>query len=268
MPAPSETHQPVPGTRPEGAASEREAGQYVRRMFSEISGRYDLLNHLLTGNLDRVWRRRTARAFDHILRRPNARVLDLCCGTGDLAMALARQATHSCSAGAAIFGGDFSHAMLVRAKEKSRVAAREARTSAIGWLEADALSLPFAASSFDLVTLAFGFRNLANYAAGLRELFLLLRPGGELGILECADPRGPLFGPLYRFYFRRILPLVGRTISGSTEAYSYLPASVEKFPEPDTLARMMCDAGFSGVGFQLWVGGAIAFHTGKRPAHS
>jgi demethylmenaquinone methyltransferase / 2-methoxy-6-polyprenyl-1,4-benzoquinol methylase len=267
---PTETQQPLPGTRPEGAASEREARQYVRRMFSEIAGRYDLLNHLLTGNLDRLWRRRAARAFDHILRLPHARALDICCGTGDLALALKRQATHSCSTGAAVFGGDFSHPMLVRATEKSRAAAvpRDARTGEIGWFEADALALPLARSSFDLITLAFGFRNLTNYAAGLREFFQLLRPGGELGILECADPRGPLFGPVYRFYFAKILPLIGGTISGSAAAYTYLPASVGKFPEPDTLARMMSDAGFAAVSYQLWVGGAIALHTGKRPAHS
>jgi len=270
LPAPSDTHVPLPGTRPEGAASEQEAGQYVRRMFSEISGSYDSLNHLLTGNLDRMWRRRTARAFDHILRRPDARVLDLCSGTGDLALALKRQATHSCSPGAAVFGADFSHAMLLRAAQKGREAAavRDARANEIGWLEADALSLPFAPASFDLITLAFGFRNLVNYSAGLRALFQFLRPGGELGILECADPRGPLFGPLYRFYFRRILPLIGGAISGSAAAYTYLPESVEKFPGPETLARMMGDVGFSDVGYQLWIGGAIALHRGKRPAHS
>jgi len=264
---PTETQQRLPGTRPEGATSENEARHYVRRMFSEISGRYDLLNHLLTGNLDRVWRRRTARAFDHILRLPHARVLDLCCGTGDLALALKRQATHSCSAGAAVFGGDFSHPMLVRAREKSRepAAVRDARSNEIRWFEADALALPLRPSSFDLITLAFGFRNLTNYEAGLREFFQLLRPGGELGILECADPRNPLFGPVYRFYFGKILPLIGGAISGSAAAYTYLPASVGKFPDPDTLARMMSDAGFAAVGYQLWVGGAIALHTGRRP---
>lgn len=260
----SAAQSPLPGTRPEGATSEQDAREYVRRMFGEIAARYDLLNHLLSGNLDRLWRRRTALAFDHILRLPHARVLDLCCGTGDLAIALKRRATHSCSPGAAVFGSDFAHPMLVRAVEKSRVPG-PARTNEIAWLEADALNLPVAPGSFHLITLAFGFRNLTSYAAGLREFFELLRPGGELGILECSDPRGALFGPLYRFYFRNVLPKVGAAISGRAAAYSYLPASVEKFPSPDALARMMGDAGFIDVGYRLWSGGAVALHSAKRP---
>lgn len=261
------TDEPLPGTRPEGAATEREARQYVRRMFSDIAGRYDLLNHLLTGNLDRIWRRRTAAAFDHILRLPHARVLDLCCGTGDLAMALKRRATDSRSPGAAVFACDFVHPMLVRAIQKSRRpgAAQPSRTHEIVWFEADALALPLAPSCVDLITLAFGFRNLANYESGLREFFRLLRPGGELGILECAEPRSPLFGPLFRFYFRRVLPVVGGAISGSGEAYSYLPDSVQKFPEPEALAGMLRDAGFTDISYQLWTGSTIALHTAKRP---
>jgi len=247
-----------PGTRPEGATNEREARQFVRRMFSDIAGRYDLLNHLLSANLDHVWRRRTAVAFDHILRRPDARVLDVCCGTGDLALAMKRQAAHSCSPGAAIYGTDFAHSMLTRAMEKSE--------SGIRYTEGDALGLPFPDSSFDLITTAFGFRNLTSYDAGLREFLRLLRPGGELAILECAEPRGALFGPLYRFYFHRILPLVGRAVSGSSFAYSYLPASVSKFPQPDLLEEMMSQAGFTGVRHQLWTGGSVALHTGQRPA--
>jgi demethylmenaquinone methyltransferase / 2-methoxy-6-polyprenyl-1,4-benzoquinol methylase len=260
----SATQSPLPGTRPEGAATEQEARQYVRRMFGDIAARYDLLNHLLTGNLDRLWRRRTAAAFDHILRLPHARVLDLCCGTGDLAIALKRRATHSCSPGAAVFGSDFAHSMVVRAVEKSR-APGAARTNEIGWLEADVLNPPFAPASFDLITLAWGFRNLTNYQAGLREFFRLLRPGGELGILDCSEPTGRFFGPLFRLYFRNVVPRVGGAISGSGAAYSYLPASVQNFPSPDALARMMGDAGFIGVGYQLWAGGSIALHTGKRP---
>jgi len=166
-----------------------------------------------------------------------------------------------------VFGSDFAHPMLVRAVEKSRApaAARDARAQEIAWFEADALNLPVAPASFDLITLAFGFRNLTNYEGGLREFLRLLRPGGELGILECSEPRGALFGPLYRLYFRGIVPLVGGAISGSGAAYSYLPASVEKFPAPDALARMMGDAGFVNVGYQLWSGGAVALHSAKRP---
>lgn len=259
------TQSPLPGTRPQGASTEQEARQYVRRMFGDIAGRYDLLNHLLSGNFDRLWRRRAAAAFDHILRRPHARVLDLCCGTGDLAMALKRRATHSCSPGAVVFASDFSHPMLLRAVEKSRTATA-ARAAEIAWLEADALNPPFASASFDLITIAWGFRNLINYESGLGEFFRLLRPGGELGILECTEPRGLLFGSLFRFYFRNVVPKVGGALSGSTSAYAYLPASVQKFPAPDALARMMCDAGFVGVGYRLWTGGSIALHTGKRPA--
>jgi len=261
------TTSTVPGTRPQGAQNEREARQYVRRMFSDIAGRYDFLNHFLSANLDRLWRRRTAAAFDHILRLPHARVLDLCCGTGDLALALKRRATHSCSPGAAIFGSDFAHPMLVRAAQKTRALeiGEQSPSGGIRLVEADALELPFADSSFDLITTAFGFRNLANYDAGLREFFRLLRPGGELGILECAEPRGALFGPLYRFYFRRIVPLVGGSISGSGAAYSYLPASVSKFPQPALLAEMMHAAGFTEVAYKSWTGGSIALHTGKRP---
>ncbi len=264
---PTETQQPLPGTRPAGTGDEREARQYVRRMFGEIAGRYDLLNHLLSGSLDRVWRRRTAAAFDHILRLPRARVLDLCCGTGDLALALKRQATHSCSPGAAVFASDFAHPMLLRAVAKTRSpdVAQGMRAHEIDYFEADALNLPLASAGLDLISVAFGFRNLANYEAGLREFFRLLRPGGEVGILEFAEPRGPVFGPLYRFYFRRILPLVGGAISGSGAAYSYLPASVQKFPDAEALAGMMRDCGFADVSYQLWTGGTVALHTAKRP---
>lgn len=262
----SPSNAPAPGTRPEGAATERDASEHVRRMFSEIAPRYDLLNRLLSLSFDRQWRRRTAVAFDHILRLPHARVLDLCCGTGDLALALKRRATHSCSPGAAIFGSDFAHPMLVRAMRKSAEfqAARGATPFSISYFEGDAMNVPVADSSFDLITAAFGFRNLANYAAGLREFHRLLRPGGELGILEFVEPTGPLFGPLYRFYFRRILPWVGGAISGSGAAYSYLPASVSKFPHPEPLAQMMRDTGFSDVAYTLWTGGIVALHTGRR----
>jgi len=264
---PAEIQQTAPGTRPAGAATEQDARQFVRRIFGDIASRYDFLNHLLSGNLDRLWRRRTAIAFDHILRLPHARVLDVCCGTGDLALALKRRAVHSCSAGAQIFASDFAHPMLLRAAEKSR-GAQGTRANGILWLEADALHPPFAPGSFDLITIGWGFRNLTNYEAGLREFFRLLRPGGELGILDCAEPRGWFFGPLYRFYFRSVVPRVGGALSGSTVAYSYLPDSVSKFPPPDALARMMSDVGFVNVGYQLWTGGSIALHSGKRPSHS
>ena len=263
----TDTRETLSGTRPEGTHSEEEASQQVRRMFSDIAGRYDLLNHLLSGNLDRMWRRRTAEAFDAILRLPQARVLDLCCGTGDLALALKRRATHSCSAGAEIYASDFAHAMLVRAGEKLRTWGGEetAGTRRICLFEADALRLPVADAGFDLITVAFGFRNLANYEAGFREMLRMLRPGGTAGILEFAEPRGAVFGPMYRFYFRRVLPWIGRAISGSSGAYAYLPASVEKFPGPETLAEMMRRAGFVDARYEMWTGGIVALHRGKKP---
>ncbi len=266
----SSPHLPAPGTRPEGAATEREASEHVRRMFSDIAPRYDLLNRLLSLSFDRKWRRRTAVAFDHILRLPQARVLDLCCGTGDLTLALKRRATHSCSPGAAIFGSDFAHPMLRRAIRKTAGsrASKELPALAIPYFEADALRIPVSDSAFDLITAAFGFRNLANYADGLREFYRLLRPGGEVGILEFVEPGGPLFGPLYRFYFRRILPWIGGAISGSGAAYSYLPASVSQFPSPESLAEMMRQAGFSDVAYTPWTGGIVALHMGKRPSYS
>ncbi len=241
----------APGTRPEGVADERAASSYVREMFSRIAPRYDLLNHLLSLNLDKVWRRRTARRFQPILARPEARVLDLCCGTGDLALALYREAS------AAIFGSDFAHPMLVRAREKSAA-------TRIRYFEADALRLPCADESVDLVTAAFGFRNLANYEAGLREIYRVLRPGGEAGILEFAAPQSGVLGALYRMYFTQVLPRVGGAVSGSRAAYSYLPASVAKFPEPEELQAQMRTIGFTGARSELWTLGIVALHSATK----
>ncbi len=259
---PTLRHRPsLPGARPEGASGESEAARQVREMFSRIAPRYDFLNHFLSFNFDRLWRRRTARRFRHILARPDARVLDLCCGTGDLSLALGR-------AGAAnVFGADFAHAMLILARKKS---SSESGKSAKGrpaalFLEADSLILPLVDAGCDLVTNAFGFRNLSNYERGLREMLRVLRPGGELAILEFTEPQAVFFGALYRFYFARILPLLGGAISGSAAAYSYLPGSVEKFPLPDELAELLLRAGFADVRFERWTGGCVALHTARRP---
>jgi demethylmenaquinone methyltransferase/2-methoxy-6-polyprenyl-1,4-benzoquinol methylase len=245
----------TPGARPEGATGEQEASARVREMFGGIAPRYDLLNHVLSLSLDKIWRRRVARRFRDILQRPDARVLDVCCGTGDLTIALARGGR------VMVIGSDFAHPMLIRAGEKS---AAHAKNSPRGYIEADALALPFAEGSFDLVTAAFGFRNLANYDRGLLELFRVLRPGGQIAILEFSEPRGAVFGGLYRFYFRRILPRIGGAISGSKFAYSYLPNSVGKFPAPDELARRMSAAGFSEPKFELWTGGSVALHRATK----
>jgi demethylmenaquinone methyltransferase/2-methoxy-6-polyprenyl-1,4-benzoquinol methylase len=245
----------LPGTRPEGVRNETEAAAHVREMFGRIAPRYDLLNHLLSLDIDKLWRRRVARRFSAVLLDPNASVLDLCCGTGDLAFAFRREAP----TGAEIIGSDFVPEMLVRARLKA--AAAKAR---VEFIEADALNLPFAAASFDLVSCAFGFRNLANYECGLREILRVLKPGGAAGILEFAEPPGKVFGALYRFYFRRVLPFLGGMISGNASAYAYLPSSVSAFPSPEALQMQIERAGFVEVQFQRWTGGIVTLHTGRK----
>lgn len=248
----------VVGAAPEGASDQRSAADAVRDMFTSIAPRYDLLNHVLSFNVDRIWWRRAARTFRHILARPDARVLDLCCGTGDMTFALRRGARRSSPQ---IFGADFSHAMLRRATAKSSLTARNG--SAPGWIEADALNLPFPASHFDLVTSAFGFRNLADYDAGLREIFHVLRPGGECGILDFGAPKG-VMGALYRIYFRQVLPRVGTMISGVRGPYAYLPASVERFPEPEELLTQMKRTGFAEATWTPYTFGIAGLYRGKK----
>jgi len=252
---------PVKGTQPEGAVSEADASKKVREMFTQIAPRYDLLNHLLSFELDRLWRARAAKCLRPILECPHAVVLDLCCGTGDLAFALAKKGK------ATVLGADFAHSMLVRARAKS--AARFAGDSAgvatpMPFLEADALRLPFANSSFDLVTSAFGFRNLANYDAGLHEIHRVLKPGGTIAILEFAEPPKDFLGDLYGWYFRRVLPRVGWLISGHQSAYTYLPKSVARFFRPPELAALMRSAGYQFVEFREWTMRTVALHTGRR----
>ena len=270
MPSPSAERSPaekgdqraaqLPGTRPDGTRDEREASARVREMFSRIAPRYDLLNHLLSLSLDRLWRRRTANRFAQILETPDARALDLCCGTGDLTFALERRARkNGAGEGARIAGSDFALPMLARAREKAAESNYEAR-----FLAADALALPFATGSFDLVTAAFGFRNLANYERGLQEIHRILRPGGRIGILEFSDPQKGIGAVGFRFYFRHVLPRIGGAISGSPEAYSYLPGSVAKFPAPQELSVWMERAGFADVRFELWNFGSVAMHSGRK----
>jgi demethylmenaquinone methyltransferase / 2-methoxy-6-polyprenyl-1,4-benzoquinol methylase len=245
----------LPGTRPEGAQNETEAAAHVREMFGRIAPRYDLLNHLLSLDIDKVWRRRVAKRFSAILHDTNARVLDLCCGTGDLAFAFRREAPR----GAEIVGSDFVPEMLVRARAKA-----EASGAKIEFVEADALSLPFGDASFDLVSCAFGLRNLANYQRGLLEILRVLKPGGAVAILEFAEPRGRIFGALYRFYFRHVLPRLGGWISGNASAYSYLPSSVSKFPSPEQLQAQFEHAGFTAVKFNRWTAGIVTLHTARK----
>jgi demethylmenaquinone methyltransferase / 2-methoxy-6-polyprenyl-1,4-benzoquinol methylase len=207
----------------------------------------------LSFNIDRLLWRRAARTFASILGRPEARVLDLCCGTGDMAFALRREAG---AAGAAIVGADFAHPMLVRAVRKSNGVAMQ-------WVEADALNLPFPDESFDLVTSAYGFRNLADYDAGLREIVRVLRPEGELGILECSEPGG-MIGKFYGVYFRRVLPAVGTVISGVKGPYAYLPASVGRFPAASELTARMREAGFREARWTAYVFGTAGLYRGKK----
>lgn len=247
----------LPGTRPAGSQDERQAGLQVREMFGRIAPRYDFLNHFLSASFDKLWRKRTARRFAALLQNPNARVLDLCCGTGDLLFAFARESRSG--SGARLIGADFALPMLGLAKSKNLQRREDA-----AFLGADALALPFADSSFDLISAAFGFRNLTNYKDGLREMRRVLRSGGALAILEFCEPEGGLLAALYRFYFRRILPKIGGVISGSSDAYSYLPGSVEKFPRPDILKNWMEEAGFTNVKYERWTCGAVALHTAAR----
>ncbi len=241
----------IRGTTPVGAQTEQEASRWVREMFGRIAPRYDLLNHLLSFNIDRTWRARMIRRVAPILGDSNARALDICCGTGDVMLAMAAQAQ------ARVYGSDFCHPMMVAARSK---AARSGVAPRL--FEADGLALPLADGSLDLITVAFGFRNFASYQRGLEEMFRVLRPGGTAAILEFAPPPDTLFGNLHTFYSRHVLPLLGGMISGSREAYEYLPQSVSKFPAPPELAQEMRQAGFGDVRYELMTGGSVALHIG------
>ena len=241
------------GTTPKGITDERQAAAWVRGMFGQVAGRYDLLNHLLSFNLDRVWRARTVRKVAPVLANPGARVLDLCCGTGDLMLGLEDRR------GAAVMGADFCHPMLVEAKRK---VSSGGKSSVL--FEGDAMELPLASGVLDLVTCAFGFRNFVNYEAGLVELARVLKPGGTLAILEFSQPDNRLFAGLYDWFSLKVLPRVGGLISGSSDAYSYLPASIRKFPNAQGLAVKMREAGFRDVEFERMTFGAVALHVGRK----
>jgi demethylmenaquinone methyltransferase/2-methoxy-6-polyprenyl-1,4-benzoquinol methylase len=250
----------VVGAAPEGARDARSAARAVREMFTSIAPRYDLLNHVLSFNVDRLWWRRTARSFAEILAQPHARILDLCCGTGDMTFALRRQAGKSSPQ---VLGADFSHAMLQRARSKSLGKISHGKSGVPSWIEADALCLPFPDQHFSLVTSAFGFRNLADYDAGLREIARVLRPGGECGILDFSEPKG-IFGHLYRLYFKQVLPRVGTMISGVRGPYAYLPNSVERFPEPQEMLDRMRLAGLREATWTPYTFGIAGLYRGKK----
>jgi demethylmenaquinone methyltransferase/2-methoxy-6-polyprenyl-1,4-benzoquinol methylase len=257
----SEAPKPVVGAAPQGTRDTASAARAVREMFTSIAPRYDLLNHVLSFNIDRLWWWRTARTFAPILTLPEARILDLCCGTGDMAFALRKQAADSRPQ---LLGADFSHAMLQRARLKaSRESSSKDKSPILGWIEADALSLPFPDRHFDLVTSAFGFRNLADYDAGLREIARVLQPGGECGILDFSEPKG-LMGHLYRIYFKHVLPRIGTLISGVRGPYAYLPNSVERFPRPEEMLDRMRRAGFREVSWAPYTFGIAGLYRGRK----
>ena len=241
------------GTTPAGTNTQQEASRWVRDMFGRIAPRYDLANHVLSLNLDRRWRAKTVERVEHILRQPGTRVLDLCCGTGDLLIALRARSA------ATVMGSDFCHPMLITANEK--IARRRV---ACPVFEADALCLPLCDRSLDLITVAFGFRNLTDYQAGLAEMHRVLKPSGMAAILEFSQPGNTLFGKLYGFYSRWVLPRIGGALSGSSDAYAYLPASIEKFPAAEDLANDMRKAGFRAVEFVRMTGGTVALHVGTK----
>jgi demethylmenaquinone methyltransferase / 2-methoxy-6-polyprenyl-1,4-benzoquinol methylase len=222
-------------------ASGRLEPDAVRTMFDRIAPVYDGMNRVMTAGLDRRWRQETVDA----VVRPGDRVLDACCGTGDLAVAAAR-------AGGRVTGLDFSEKMLERARRKAPL---------IDWVRGDVLALPFEDGSFDSVTVGFGIRNVEDLEAGLRELRRVLRAGGRLGVLEITQPEGFL-SPFYRVWFDRVVPALGRVLPGGA-AYTYLPASVRRFPGPEALAEALRSAGFGDVRWRLFAGGIVALHTGE-----
>jgi len=223
---------------------------YVREIFTAIAPRYDFLNHLLSLNVDRFWRRAAVRRLGWE-RRPGGTYIDICAGTLELTATLVREPGFA----GCVVGADFALRMLALGKGKT------ARARPIG---ADALTLPFAAEQFDGAMCAFGVRNLADLDAGLREAHRVLRPGARFVVLEFATPRVAALRALYLFYFRRVLPAIGRAVSKHRDAYTYLPESVRDFPDPDALARRLQAAGFTDVAYELLTGGICALHHGAR----
>ncbi len=219
-------NMPASGAQPQGTATEQGASDAVQSMFNEIAPRYDLLNHILSANIDRLWWWRTARCFRPILQNPEATVVDLCCGTGDMTMALLR---HRPQNGQPVLAIDFAHEMLVRAQKK-------------------------------FSTLRVGIGAIT----GLREIYRVLRPGGEVGILDFSQPDG-ITGKLYQFYFRRVLPRVGTWISGSAGSYAYLPQSVHRFPPPNEMQAMMSATGFQNISWTPYTFGIAGLYRAVKP---
>jgi demethylmenaquinone methyltransferase/2-methoxy-6-polyprenyl-1,4-benzoquinol methylase len=254
---------PATGATPSGAEDEAGAARAVQQMFDSIAPRYDLLNHILSASIDRLWWWQTARKFKSILADPNAAVLDICCGTGHMTRALLKGRPRGARP---ILAADFARQMLSRGARRFD-ARKPGEPTAIA-LEADALHLPLRDSSLDLIVTAFGFRNLANYEAGLREFRRVLKPGGRLGILDFAEPGG-LMGKAYAVYFRRVLPAIARLLSGPAATgkdgpYRYLPTSVGNFPPPPQMLELMRTVGYDECAWHPYTFGIAGLYTAAR----
>ena len=237
----------------ERTADELKHAKAVREMFSGIATKYDFLNHFLSVNIDKKWRRLVAKKLRTVLDDENALVLDVACGTGDLSLELQRNAA------AKVVGTDFCRPMLEIAFDKNDQSATK-----IPYIEADGMNLSFADETFDAVTIAFGLRNFSNWQNGLIELRRILKPGGKLAVLEFSTPLVPGFRQAFQFYFSNILPRIGGVVSGSRGAYEYLPDSVSRFPDQKNLVKMMQKTGFSEVEYKNLTGGIAALHIGAR----
>jgi demethylmenaquinone methyltransferase/2-methoxy-6-polyprenyl-1,4-benzoquinol methylase len=249
----------VTGAKPAGVEDEASAAQTVQQMFNSIAPRYDLLNHVLSASVDRLWWWQTARRFRSILANPDAAVLDICCGTGHMTMAMLKGRPRVARP---ILAADFARQMLSRAADRFTVI-KPGQPGAIA-LEADALHLPLRSESLDLIVTAFGFRNLANYDAGLREFHRVLKPGGQLGILDFSEPGG-ILGKAYAVYFRRMLPTIGRLLCGKDGPYRYLPTSVGNFPPPAEMLKLMSAAGYGDCAWKPYTFGIAGLYTAVRP---
>ena len=239
--------------RSSSSSDELKHSKAVHQLFSGIAGKYDLLNHLLSANIDKRWRRLVARMLADVLQNPKAKVLDVACGTGDLSLELNKDAK------AKIIGTDFCRPMLAIAQEKTGK-----KGASVPYVEADGMNLSFADETFDAVTIAWGLRNFPNWKNGLIELRRVLKTGGRLIVLEFSDPVVPGFKQLFQFYFSHILPRIGGAVSGSRDSYEYLPDSVAKFPDQKNLAALMREIGFDRVEYKNLTGGIVAIHSGTK----
>jgi len=228
----------------------------IRRMFGQIAPWYDFLNHLLSLNIDRSWRSKTARMVPAI--PGNGPVLDLCTGTGDLALTYSKASVDQ-----TIVGADFCHEMLVRAAEKAK---GKGVADRVQFVEADAQELPFPDDQFQIVSVAFGLRNITDPDRGLAEMVRVARPGGKVAVLEFSRPRGRILGPLYRWYFKSVLPRIGQVLARDEEsAYRYLPESVMQFPDGDDLANKLRAAGLADVRYDPFTFGIATLYVGVKP---